>query len=124
VVATEPSASSVAGSPPAGVSRDGNASATAGSSHPASAAARGDARSSTHGASRARPALGSVNASVNASLQHPVPEQPSSLSRGIDAVGSRQGLLVALLALVLVARFAAAGLLRDALRRRRSTVSL
>jgi hypothetical protein len=124
VLAIGPAASSASGSSPAGGSRDGNASATAGSSRSASAAAPGDAHVSTAGATRARPAPDEPLGSVNASLQHPVPEQSSSLSRAIDAVGSRQGLLVALLALVLLARFAAAGLLRDALRKRRSTVSL
>jgi TRAP-type mannitol/chloroaromatic compound transport system permease small subunit len=56
-------------------------------------------------------------------VKHPAAEQSSNLWRAIDAVGSRQGLLVALLVLVLVARFAAGGLLRDALRRTRSTAS-
>jgi hypothetical protein len=124
VLATGPSAASASRSSPARVSRDRTASATAGSSRPGSAAAAGDAHVSTAGATPARPATDAPLGSVNASLQHPAPEQSSSLWRVIDAVGSRQGLLVALLALVLVARFAAAGLLRDALRKRRSTVSL
>jgi TRAP-type mannitol/chloroaromatic compound transport system permease small subunit len=56
-------------------------------------------------------------------LRHPAPEQSSSLWRAIDAVTTRQGLLIALLVLVMVARCAAGGLLRDALRRTRSTAS-
>ena len=54
---------------------------------------------------------------VNASLRHSTPERSSTLWRAIDAIASRQGLLLALLAIVLVGRIAAAGLLRDALRR-------
>jgi hypothetical protein len=58
---------------------------------------------------------------VNASLQHPEPERSSMLWRAIDAIASRQGLLIALLVIVLVGRFAASGLLRDAVRRTGTT---
>jgi hypothetical protein len=124
--ATGPSGSSASGSSAPGVTRDGKGSATARSSHPASAAAPGAHVSpggSMRVASGARPAPDESPGSVNASVKHPAAEQSSNLWRAIDAVGSRQGLLVALLVLVLVARFAAGGLLRDALRRTRSTAS-
>jgi hypothetical protein len=61
--------------------------------------------------------------SVDASVRHDAPES-SSVWRAISAVASRQGLLIALAVLIVVARLAAGGLLRDALRRPRSTESV
>ncbi|MDQ1433530.1 MAG: hypothetical protein QOF59_346, partial [Actinomycetota bacterium] len=106
--ATGPSGSSASGSSAPGVTRDGKGSATARSSHPASAAGPGAHVSpggSMRVASGARPAPDESPGSVTASVKHPAPEQSSNLWRAIDAVGSRQGLLAALLVLVLVARF-------------------
>jgi hypothetical protein len=117
------SGSSASGSSAAGVTPDGKSSPTVRSSRPASTDAPGAAHVSISGASPARPAPGGPLGSVDAALRHPAPEQSSSLWRAIDAVTTRQGLLIALLVLVMVARCAAGGLLRDALRRTRSTAS-
>jgi hypothetical protein len=106
-------ASPAAGSGPAGIRSTGPRAS-------ASVSADGwqRAHASTRGAAPAT--IEQPFGSVNAALQRPAPEQSSALWRAIDAVTSRGVLMVALLAIVLVARFAAAGLLRDALRRTRS----
>jgi hypothetical protein len=116
---SSPAADARVGSDPAGVrgtnptgapSIDGSPSASADVSQRTKASMRGGERAMVEAP------FGSVNAAV----QRPAPEQSSTLWRAIDAVTSRGALLFALLVIVLVARCAAAGLLRDALRRPRS----